>query len=135
MIELEIIHCPNNDFLGTYRIFKDLFHIGSNLSAELRVKDNAIMANHLIIDIEEDRLRATLNLDDGFFLVDGKRTTSLKYLNIGSSFEVGNTRFLVKQFSAQKIVTKRETLNKNTDELIKEKSPLLSYIKKLQTEL
>ncbi len=135
MIELELIQCPDNDFLGTYIIFKDFIHIGSNMDADIRVKDAQLKPNHLVIEIIDAQLRATLNLDEGYFLVDGKRTTSLKFLNIGQTFEIGKSRFIVKQFSSQKIVTKREVLNQNTDELIKESSPLLNYIKKLQAKL
>ena len=135
MIKLEVLESPNADYLGEYVFFKNLIYVGSNIDADLYLEDKAASSNHIFIEIVDGQLLAHLGKDAKSFWVDGKLTTKFKFLHPGNILKAGETKFKILGFENSKICTKREILNKNTDELIQSNSPLLGYIKELQKRL
>ncbi|MEX0797818.1 MAG: FHA domain-containing protein [Bacteriovoracaceae bacterium] len=135
MIKLKVKECPNPDYIGSYTFDKNLVYIGGNIDADLLLDDSDVGSNHLFIEIVNNQLLAHLNKDQDFFLVNGKRTTKFKFLNVGQDIKIGSSVVAVEIFAPTDIVAKREVLNKNTEELIQENSPLLEFIKELQKEL
>lgn len=135
MIKLEVLDCPNSDYLGEYTFYKNLLYVGSSIDADLCVEDLKVKSLHLIIEVVEEQLLAHLGKTAEVFWVNGKRSGKLKFLASGDELTLGETTLKVVSFAQTKIETKRDALNKNTEELIRDKSPLLAYIKELQKSL
>ena len=135
MIQIEVLDCPNEDYLGRYLLHKNLVCLGSNREADLRLEDPQLKRNHLLFEIVNDQLLVHLNKGQEFLHVNGKRTTSFKFLKEGDEIAVGGSRIKIQSCQFTSVITKREVLNRNTDELIKEASPLLDFIKELQRDL
>lgn len=135
MIRLKIESCPDPDRLGEYVFHKNLIYIGSSADADLALPDRQAAPNHLFIEIVDGQLLAHGAMENIEFKVDGKLATKFKFLKAGSVVEAGNTAFKILLFAAGSESDKREALNKNTDELIQSRSPLLGFIKELQKEL
>jgi hypothetical protein len=132
MIHLEITKSNNSDHLGEYQFHKDLIYIGSNLSADIYLPEKEILTNHLFIEVVEGKLLVHPSREADFFLVDGKRTTSVRYIKINQKISVGETEILIKSFSVSPMVSLREKLNEKTDQLINAKSDMLDLIAKLE---
>lgn len=135
MILIEVLKCPDQDFLGEFSFFKDFIRVGSSTSVELYLNDKSLCKNHLFLEVQDGILTATLSGDQSLFWVNGKRTAGVKTLKVSDLISIGNSEFKVLSIQKQDLKTKREALNFNTEELIKEQSSLLKYIKALQEEL
>lgn len=135
MIQLKVEECPSSDYVGEYIFHKNLIYIGANIDADLYLEDGALVGNHLLVEIVDGQLLAHLGKDAPSFWVDGKLATKFKFLAAGNVVKIGSTKIRIVLFAPTSKTSKREVLNKNTDELIQANSPLLDYIKDLQREL
>ncbi len=132
MIVIEVLECPDQDYLGQFSFYKSFIRIGSGQSVEFCLNDKQIKKNHLVLDIQDNQLNAAASEESDLFWVNGKRTAGIKSLKVGDTIQIGETKFKIVNFLNMPIESKRERLNRNTEELIKSNSPLLSYIKNLQ---
>lgn len=132
MLVIQITKAKDENLKGTYRFGKNLVHIGSHQDSDLMLPQDEVALRHLFIEVVEDQLIAHLDRDSEEFWVDGKVVTKFKFLSPASVIRAGETEFRVIEARHETTRSKRELLNKNTDELIKGKSPLLGFIKALQ---
>lgn len=132
MIHIEIIKSKNNDQIGDYQFQKNLIYIGSNISSDLYFDDPSIMANHLFIEIVDHKLIIHPNKKLNFFLLDGKRTTSMRFLKINQIVNINDCEFKIKNFRYSHYQSLRDLLNSKTDELITQKSPKIELISKIE---
>lgn len=135
MILIEVLKCPDQDFLGKFSFFKEFIRVGSSTNVELYLNDKDLCKSHLVLEVQGEVLTATLSGEQSLFWVNGKRTAGVKRLKVNDLISIGRTEIKVLSILKQDLKTKREALNLNTEELIKEQSSLLKYIKALQEEL
>lgn len=132
---MELIKCDDPLKTGEYCFHKSQLYVGSNLSADLYLKDSNLYPNHFFIEIVGNKLLLHPHRTIDFYLIDGKRTTSMRYLKVDQTVAYKSVEFVIKSFSDASVPSFRETLNNKTDELIKTKSPLLDIITKLEEQL
>lgn len=135
MIRLNVEQTNSEERMGEYLFEKNLIYIGNNIDADLYLEDNELNSNHIIIEIVDGQLIAHAGTKTEAFWVDGKITTKFKFLSPGNKIKAGKSVINVVEFSPTKRQTKRELLNKNTDELLKEKNELLDVIKSIRESL
>lgn len=132
MIQITINSSPDINKIGTITFNKNLIYIGNNHTCDLFISDTNLISNHLIIEIVESKMIVHPHKDIDFFLVNGKRTTGHKFVTLGNKIKIGGTEFTIDLFTETTYISMKETLNKLTDDLIKEESPLLDVIQELQ---
>jgi hypothetical protein len=135
MINISINICPDSDYVGKVTFHKDLIYIGNNLSADLYIPDNKIITNHLFLEIIDNKLIAHSHKKVENFWVNGKRTKSFKFLNIGDKIEIGESEIEIVLFASVEIQDKRMALNERTDILINQKQELIPLVKALQEKI
>lgn len=135
MITVEIVQCREPLKIGEYNFHKNQIYMGSNLSADFYINDHDLHSNHFFLEIVENKLLLHPHRSIDFYLIDGKRTTSMRYLKAGQKIAYKSVEFIIKSFSEIKTSSFRETLNNKTDELINNKSPLLKVITQIEEQL
>ena len=135
MIQIAVKNCPDSEYEGEYFFDKNLVYVGSNHDADLYLPDEKLSRNHLLIEIVDGQLLAHLGKNAQAFKVEGKLATKFKFLSAGNVIEAGGSSFKIMVFAPTVRTTKREWLNKNTDELIRSGAPLLEAVKELQEDL
>lgn len=135
MITIELTKCPDPLKIGEYPFHKNQIYIGSNISADLYINDPNVYFNHFFIEIVENKLLLHPHQSSDYFLIDGKRTTSMRYLKAGQKVGLNSIEFTIKSFSETLVQTFRDTLNTNTDQLINENSQLINFISKIEEQL
>ena len=133
MIKLEVIHASDSDLLGEFIFLKNLIYIGNKIG-DLRINSPLILNQHLFIEIVENKLIAHPHKDVDFYLVDGKRTTNIKILKPLSTIDLGDIKFRILQFETGRYLNTKDSLNEQTDKLIKLKHPLLNTLQKLREQ-
>lgn len=133
MIQITTHSSPDKDKIGTSLFNKNLIYVGNDHMCDLYFHDDQVIPNHLIIEVIESKMIIHPHKDIKYFLVNGKRSTSHKYVTIGNKVKIGNTEFTIDNFIETSYSTVKDNLNKLTDELIKEESPLLDIIQNIQS--
>lgn len=133
MIQLTVNTSLDKNKIGETIFNKNLIYIGNDHLCDLYIKEDQILANHLIIEIVESKMIIHPHKDIEFFLVNGKRSTGHKFVVPGDKVKVGETEFTITNFIETVYTPAKEQLNKLTDELINEESPLLDIIQEIQS--
>lgn len=134
MIGLNIVECPDKDYLGEVKFYKDLIYIGKNLSADLYLPDKSLQTNHIFLEVTDGKLIAHSSKHVEYFWVNGKRTKNFKFLGMGDQIKIGTSTIKVVIFSPSTTIDKRTGLNNATDILINSKQSLLPLVQSLQGE-
>lgn len=135
MIQIEILDCPDPDYICELSFFLNPLLIGKNIACDVYLPDKDIPNADLILEVQGDKIMAQLESENDYFWVNEKRSKKIKFLKINDVIKIGASSIRIKNFSQEKIVTKRSLLNKNTEEIITERSPLLELIKEMQKDL
>lgn len=134
MIVIELTKCKFSLKTNEYTFHKNHIYIGSNFSADLYINDSNIFTNQFYLEIIENRLLIHPHRSLGFYLVDGKRTTSRRYLKVGQRVSFDENEFIIKNFIEVNDETFREKLNTNTDKIISNNPDILKIIKKIEEQ-
>lgn len=97
MIELEITSPHDTNINGAYLSFADKLVIGRGLQADLIVDDQQIISKHLLLEINQNQLKAT-PLEGATFWQNGKKNVAPRNLKLGDQLRLGETQFKILNF-------------------------------------
>ena len=132
MIIIEVLKCTNLESTGEYSFYKNLVYIGSSHKADLLFNDSNLFPTHLFLEVIDNKLLIHPNKDLDFFLIDGKRTTSIKYVKVGQQVSFSDYIVQIKYFTHTHLEDLRSYLNNKTDEMIKNNPRKLELISKIE---
>lgn len=130
MINFEIIQSPDLNAVSTFKFFQNEIYLGKT-SGDVWINDKDLKASHLMLEVIEKELLIHPQKNIEFYLINGKRATTIHKLKIKDQITVGKTIFKILAFEQTKRESKKEILNKKLNQLIEENSPRLNVIERL----
>lgn len=134
MITIEVLEAIDSDRIGNVQFFKNLIYIG-NGNSDLFVNERGIYQNHLFIEIIEGRLLVHPHEKCEYYLVNRKRTTSFKYININEIVQIGHFKFKITEFIEETLTTDRDIVHIELDELINNNKEAVEILLNFQEQL
>ena len=130
MIHLEIISSPDSNILAQFQFFQNEVYLGRN-SGNLHIHDPALLGSHVMVEVVEKDLIIHPQKGIDFYLIDGKRSSSIRKIKTGQIITIGTTTFKVLNFEETQNQTKKQILDEKLNQLIEGNSPRLAVIEKL----
>jgi hypothetical protein len=130
MIHLEIISSPDSNILTQFQFFQNELYLGRN-SGNLHIQDPALLGSHVMVEVVEKDLIIHPQKGVEFYLIDGKRSSTIRKIKAGQIITIGTTTFKVLNFEETQNRTKKQILDEKLNKLIDENSPRLAIIEKL----
>ena len=139
MIEIKILESSDHNRLGDYYFCKNQIQVGQDIEeSDIFLPMENISKNYFTLEISENKLYG-FNIDPSdFFHVNKKKTTGRKLLKIKDHVQIGTTTFEIIHFTKEIEKTKKSFLNKRSQQLQDENSPLIPILQELnnnETEL
>ncbi len=133
MIHFEITEGPDLNARSSYRYEKNEVYLGSD-SFDLCINDPSLKHSHLLLEIPQNDLLAHPQKDVEFYLINGKRATSIRKIKSGDNLTIGSTTIKILEYGLTLHVSKKDLLNAKLDNLIEQGSsrfPLIKHLGKL----
>lgn len=130
MIHFEITACPDLNTVAPFKFHQNQIYLGRS-SGDLWIKDSLLLPIHIMLEVIENDLLIHPQKGVEFYLLNGKRSSSIRKLKIDDNVQIGNTTFKVIAFHETIFESKKNILNKKLNSLIEEGSQRLSVIEKL----
>jgi hypothetical protein len=130
MIHFHIIESPDCDVREEYKFFQNQIYLGKK-DGNLLIKDPQILDSHLMIEIIEDQLIVHPQKGIDYYLIDGKRATTIRKIKRQQKITIGKTSIKILDFAETPFPSKKIILDDKLEELAKENSPRMEVIEKL----
>jgi hypothetical protein len=130
MIHLEITKSPDKNVLTDFKFHQNEVYLG-NSSGTLHIKDSALRESHVMIEVVERDLIVHPQKGVDAYLIDGKRSSSIRKITIGQVITIGTTTFKVIAFEETLVSSKKKILDEKLNKLLEESSQRLVVIEKL----
>jgi len=130
MIEFEITDSPDQNIIAKFKLYKNAIYLGSK-SKDLSITDSGLQSLHLLLEVPEKELLIHPMKGVDFFLINNKRSTSIKRVKKNDTIKIGNTFLKILDFEFEEILSKKDYLNQKMNQLIEENSNLLPIIETL----
>ena len=130
MIMIEFIQSPDYDILTNFKYFQNQLYLGRT-DGDLRIMDDELNASHLMLEVIEPDLLIHPQKNVEFFLLNGKRASTIRKVKVGDTITIGKTSFKIINFSFTNQESKQQILDKKLTQLINEDSPRISIIESL----
>lgn len=131
MIHLEVTTGPDKNILTDFKFFQNEVYIG-RLSGNLQIKDPDLRESHVMIEVIDNDLIIHPQKGVESYLIDGKRSSSIRKIKAGQVITIGKTIFKILSFEQTPAISKKKILDENLNRLIEENSPRLVVIEKLE---
>ncbi len=130
MIALDVIETPDANIRTQFRFFKNELYFGRK-NGDLKIEDNSIQPSHLMIEILENELLVHPQKGVEFFLINGKRATSIRKIKKGDVIGFGKTSVKITDFQSTPDRSKKTVLNEKLNLLMESDSPRMPVIEKI----
>ncbi len=130
MIHLEILETPDHNVKTSFQYFQNMLYLGST-SGDLQIHDAELKPSHLMLEVLENQLLVHPQRDVKFFLINGKRATSIRKIKSGDTLTIGRTLIKILHFEWTEFKTRKDVLNAKLAVLLETKSPRLAVIEQL----
>jgi hypothetical protein len=130
MINIEFIESPDLDVIAPFKYFQNQIYIGRTVG-DLWVNDNDLLPAHIFLEVIGSDLLIHPQKDVEYYLLNGKRASSIRKLKVNDVIRIGKTIFKILNFSETITESKQEILDKKLDKLISENSLCLPVIESL----
>ncbi len=130
MIRFKIIKSPDLTVITEYRFLKNELHIGKN-KGDLFISDPDLRSAHIMLEVQGKELLVHPQRQVEYFLMNGKRATSIRKLKVNDEITIGQTTLQVLEFSVTVVESKKNILNQKLNNLIEQDSSRLSVIESL----
>jgi hypothetical protein len=130
MIHIEIISSPDSNILTQFQFFQNELYLGRN-SGNLHIQDPVLLGSHVMVEVVEKDLIIHPQKGVEFYLIDGKRSSTIRKIKTGQIITIGTTTFKVVNFEETQNRTKKQILDEKLNQLVEENSPRLAIIEKL----
>jgi len=125
-----MITSPDQNILTTFKFFQNEVYLGRT-SGDLHISDPELRDSHVLIEVVEKDLIIHPQKGVEFYLIDGKRSASIRKITIGQIITIGKTTFKVMSYEETQISSKKAILDEKLNQLIDENSSRLIVIEKL----
>ena len=130
MIQLEITNSPDKNILADFQFCQNEVYLGRS-SGNLQIKDSELRESHLMIEVIEKDLIIHPQKGVESYLIDGKRSSTIRKIKAGQVITIGTTTFKVVRFEETPVVSKKKILDEKLNKLIEANSLRLVVIEKL----
>lgn len=130
MINFEIKECPDSNVISSFKYFQNQIYLGRT-SGDLWIDDNDLKATHVMIEVIGKELLIHPQKGVEFYLINGKRASTIKKLKVNDQVTIGNTIFYVLGFEETFKESKKNILNAKLSILIEENCRRLPVIERL----
>jgi hypothetical protein len=130
MINLEITNSPDHNAISTFKYFQNQIYLGKSMG-DLWIKDPDLKSSHLMLEVIGTDLLIHPQKNVEFYLINGKRASSIRKLKINDEVTIGNTNLKIIDYDETNIISKKNLLNEKLDLLINEDSPRIAVIESL----
>ena len=130
MIHLDIISSPDSNILTQFQFFQNEVYLGRN-AGNLHIQDPSLLGSHVMVEVVEKDLIIHPQKGVEFYLIDGKRSSTIRKIKVSQIITIGTTNFKVLNFEETQNRTKKQILDEKMNKLIDENSPRLAIIEKL----
>ncbi len=130
MIHLEITTGPDKNILTDFQFNQNEVYLGHS-SGNLHIKDPGLRESHVLIEVVENDLIIHPQKGVESYLIDGKRSSSIRKIKANQVITIGSTTFKVLSFKETPASSKKKILDAKLNQLIEQNSPRLVVIEKL----
>ena len=130
MIQIEFLKSPDKDILSTFQFFQNQIYLGRTFGTFL-IKDPDLYKTHLMIEVVGNDLLVHPQTDVEFYLIDGKRSSTVRKIKRGQIITIEKTNFKVLNFEETHFETKKNILDQKLSHLIETNSGRVEIIEKL----
>lgn len=134
MIHFEIIESPDLNVLTSFKFFRNEIYIGRR-AEDLSISDLSLKDLHILLEVPEDELLIHPQKDVTHYLINGKRSTSIRKLKVGDSVTFGTTTLKIIAYEHTYYPSKKEILDTKLEELVKKASPRLAVIEAITKQM
>lgn len=130
MIHLKITNSPDKNILTDFNFCQNEVYLG-RASGNLQIKDSDLRESHVMIEVIEKDLIIHPQKGVESYLIDGKRSSTIRKIKAGQTITIGTTTFKILRFEETPVISKKKILDAKLSKLIEENSPRLVVIEKL----
>ena len=98
MISFEITHSPTLEILGQHSYEFNKVNLGNALSSHLIINDPKVNLKEITIFIKEDQAFIEGPSLNTFYMVNGKKISGRKLININDEIEIGDTKIILLEY-------------------------------------
>jgi hypothetical protein len=130
MIQLEITDSPDRNVVATITYHQNQIYLGAE-AGDLKIRDPGLRPSHAMLEVVGADLLFHPQKAVDFYLLNGKRATTIRKLNVGDRVTIGGTQLRIGGFAETPRETKKEFLDRKLAQLVAEASPRLAVIETL----
>jgi len=131
MISFKIIQSNDYEIINqTYTFYQNLIYLGHS-QGHFYIKDPLVIDNHLMLEVIDNDLYIHPHAKVEFFLVDGKRSTSIKKIKPNQIITIGSTQIEILKFNQTELLLRKEILDIKLKQMIDNQDPRLTVIEEL----
>lgn len=130
MIHFEIISGPDLNSQAPFKYHQNQIYLGRS-SGDLWIKDSSLLPTHIMLEVIEKDLLIHPQKGVEFYLLNGKRSSSIRKLKINDTILIGKTTIKILGFQETIRESKKDILNNKLAKLIEEGSQRLNVVEKL----
>lgn len=130
MIHFEIVEGPDASVVQPFKFFQNQIYIGKK-TGNLVIQDGELKATHIMIEVVGQDLLIHPQRDVEFYLLNGKRATTIRKLKPSDEITIGKTTLKVISFEETLTSSRKSLLTQKMNQLLEENSPKLPVIEKL----
>jgi hypothetical protein len=130
MIQFEVIKSPDSNVIASFKFHRNDVYLGSS-AGDLVIRDPALSKSHLMLEVVEGEFLVHPQKDVPFYLINGKRATSIRKIKAQDTLTIGGTQLKILAFSWTQAISKKAILNEKLNELMSSDSLRLPVIEKL----
>lgn len=130
MIKLEIVKSPDSNVITQFTYFQNQIYLGRN-SGDLWINDNELLPGHVMLEVIDSHLLIHPQKDVQFYLLNGKRSTTIRKIKVNDEVTIGHTILKILAFTETVRPTKKELLDNKLGQLVEANSSRLPVIESL----
>ena len=130
MIQFEVIQSPDSNVLASFKFLKNDVYLGS-LTGDLVIRDPELSKSHLMLEVVEGDFLVHPQKDVPYYLINGKRSTSIKKIKAQDTISIGSTQIKILAFEWTEAKSKKAILNAKLSKLMEAGSHRMTVIEKL----
>ena len=130
MIQFEIIKSPDSNIVSKSEFFQNMIYLGRT-KGNIIISDPSLLDSHIMIEVVNKDLIIHPQKNVDFYLIDGKRSSSVRKIKTDQVITIGQTSFKVTSFEETLFKSKKNTLDEKLNALIEANSTRLAIIEEL----
>jgi hypothetical protein len=130
MINFEITESPDHNVTSVFKYFQNQIYLGKG-QGDLWIDDGELRPAHVMLEVIGKDLLIHPQKKVEFYLVNGKRASTIKKLKPHDKITIGQTLITILGYEETIKNSKKDVLNQKLNKLIEENSPRLNIIESL----